>query len=179
MGAGAGEMMSVDDKTCTKCLISKPLTNFYARKDKLRAACKVCMNLYGKARHIKHKTADNERMRKHYADNVEQYQKKHAEYRRSEQGSNVAKLALERFLSTEKGRKSLKLSQEKYKENNLEKLQCHWKVNHAIRTGKLFKMPCVKCGEVVAEAHHPDYTKPLNVIWLCRKHHKELHRSVF
>ena len=32
------------------------------------------------------------------------------------------------------------------------------------------------CNEI-GERHHPDYSKPLEIIWLCRKHHKELHRS--
>ena len=27
------------------------------------------------------------------------------------------------------------------------------------------------------ERHHPDYDKPLEIIWLCRKHHKELHNN--
>jgi hypothetical protein len=28
-----------------------------------------------------------------------------------------------------------------------------------------------------AERHHPDYSDPLNVVWLCRKHHRQLHRE--
>lgn len=28
-----------------------------------------------------------------------------------------------------------------------------------------------------AERHHPDYSKPKEIIWLCRKHHKELHTN--
>jgi len=31
-----------------------------------------------------------------------------------------------------------------------------------------------RCSEV-GEAHHPDYTRPLDVIWLCKKHHAGLH----
>ena len=29
-----------------------------------------------------------------------------------------------------------------------------------------------------AEAHHPDYDRPLDVIWLCPQHHKALHASL-
>ena len=36
------------------------------------------------------------------------------------------------------------------------------------------KQPCLICGDY-AEAHHPDYTNPFNVVWLCRKHHLATH----
>jgi len=35
------------------------------------------------------------------------------------------------------------------------------------------------CGEKKAHGHHDDYTKPLAVKWLCRKHHEELHTLLF
>jgi hypothetical protein len=31
------------------------------------------------------------------------------------------------------------------------------------------------CGEPEAQAHHDDYAKPLDVRWLCNKHHREHH----
>lgn len=46
---------------------------------------------------------------------------------------------------------------------------------HAIRKGRLVRLPCEKCGEPKTEAHHDDYSKPLEVRWLCRKHHVEIH----
>jgi hypothetical protein len=49
-------------------------------------------------------------------------------------------------------------------------------VNNAIRDGRITRQNC-HCGQF-GEAHHPDYTKPLEVIWLCRKHHEDLHRNV-
>lgn len=33
------------------------------------------------------------------------------------------------------------------------------------------------CGDINSHAHHKDYFKPLDVIWLCVEHHKFLHRS--
>jgi hypothetical protein len=46
-----------------------------------------------------------------------------------------------------------------------------------VRRGKLIPQPCIKCG-AKAEIHHPDYRRPLDVIWLCRAHHLELHREL-
>lgn len=48
---------------------------------------------------------------------------------------------------------------------------------HKIRKGDLIKLPCEVCGtNEKVEAHHDDYSKPLDVRWLCRKHHQEHHR---
>jgi hypothetical protein len=44
-----------------------------------------------------------------------------------------------------------------------------------IRRGKIVKGTCEVCQSVKVEAHHEDYTKPLQVRWLCRTHHMELH----
>lgn len=40
---------------------------------------------------------------------------------------------------------------------------------------KLKKEKCF-CGEKEVHAHHDDYSKPLEVMWLCRIHHKERHK---
>lgn len=49
--------------------------------------------------------------------------------------------------------------------------------NNNIRSGFLVRQPCEVCkSEKKADAHHDDYTKPLDVRWLCRKHHNEHHR---
>lgn len=47
--------------------------------------------------------------------------------------------------------------------------------NRYIKYGILKKQHCSNCGEVKAEMHHEDYDKPLEVIWLCRPCHLELH----
>jgi hypothetical protein len=46
---------------------------------------------------------------------------------------------------------------------------------NAIRDGRLIRQPCEVCGAEKVEAHHDDYSKPLEVRWLCRKHHLEHH----
>lgn len=48
-------------------------------------------------------------------------------------------------------------------------------VRNAVAVGDLKRMPCRVCGAKKAEAHHEDYDRPLDVVWLCRAHHKERH----
>jgi hypothetical protein len=43
--------------------------------------------------------------------------------------------------------------------------------------GKLRQKPCRHCGESKSERHHPDYARPLYVIWLCRPCHLKLHAN--
>lgn len=46
-----------------------------------------------------------------------------------------------------------------------------------VKRGAVRKLPCSVCNDVNSEAHHKDYSKPLEVIWFCRKHHLEYHRE--
>ena len=39
----------------------------------------------------------------------------------------------------------------------------------------LEQQPCETCEALPTEAHHDDYAKPLEVHWLCSKHHYETH----
>ena len=45
-----------------------------------------------------------------------------------------------------------------------------------IKMGKLISKPCEVCGDLKVDAHHDDYAKPLDVRWLCKKHHREHHK---
>jgi len=47
-------------------------------------------------------------------------------------------------------------------------------VNNAIRDGRLQRKGCEVCGKK-AQAHHDDYSKPLDVRWFCFEHHRALH----
>jgi hypothetical protein len=46
-----------------------------------------------------------------------------------------------------------------------------------LRKGFIKKADCVECGSPESEMHHPDYDKPIEIVWLCREHHVELHRA--
>lgn len=48
-------------------------------------------------------------------------------------------------------------------------------VGNALNSGRLVPLPCWVCG-AQAHAHHPDYSHPLDVVWLCPTHHKQAHQ---
>jgi ribosomal protein S27AE len=52
-----------------------------------------------------------------------------------------------------------------------------WLVNRALKCGRLQKKPCERCGAHASQAHHDDYSNPLDVRWLCAKHHADEHRA--
>src|SRR5262245_20192452 len=66
----------------------------------------------------------------------------------------------------------------RWKAKNPEKLRIHRRVLYAIETGKLQRLPCEVCGEPRVDGHHADYSEPLIVQWLCRRHHVQLHRQM-
>src|SRR5262245_33024166 len=66
----------------------------------------------------------------------------------------------------------------RWKRKNAEKVRIHRRVQYAIATGKLVRRPCERCGATDAVAHHEDYTQPLTVMFLCRRHHGERHREL-
>jgi len=67
--------------------------------------------------------------------------------------------------------------EKKYASLNPEKHKARQKVLNEIRSGRITRMPCEICESLESQAHHDDYSKPLDVRWLCEEHHKEHHRK--
>ena len=62
------------------------------------------------------------------------------------------------------------------RQKTYEVLICAELVRKAIRSGELIKQPCEICGTLdKIHAHHEDYSNPLDVRWLCSRHHSLLH----
>ena len=57
--------------------------------------------------------------------------------------------------------------------------KAHHAVEVALKRGTMTRASeCSRCGETYGiEAHHPDYDKPLEVIWLCVKCHAKEHHG--
>lgn len=49
------------------------------------------------------------------------------------------------------------------------------RLNGAIRRGEITRGSCEVCGAADAQAHHEDYSRPLDVVWLCDLHHRATH----
>jgi len=73
------------------------------------------------------------------------------------------------------GRQDLAYLQE-YRARFPNKYKAHGIVRRAKIAKKLFPEPCVVCGtDERIVAHHNDYLKPLNVVWMCQAHHHQWH----
>jgi hypothetical protein len=64
-----------------------------------------------------------------------------------------------------------------YKAKHPERRQAHILLGNAVRSGRVVPWPVCAVPECDGrpEAHHPDYDKPLDVVWLCAAHHKQTH----
>jgi hypothetical protein len=135
-------------KTCFKCGKEKELEEFYRH------------SAMGDGRLGKCKACTKKDVAENYRKNIEHY----VAYEK------------QRFKSPERKQQLLKYQQSR-RIKSPGKYKCHTAVSNAIKDGKLIKQPCEVCG-TKAEAHHDDYSKPLDVRWLCRKHHLEHHGKV-
>ena len=145
-------------KTCKQCEIKKPMTEYYAHKEMADGhlnKCKSCVRF-----RVLNNTKEN-------ADYYKQYDKQ-----RNMLPHRVA--ARKAYLQTEQGKLATKKAHKNYVKTFPLRRAASIIVGNALQNGRLKKLPCLICGEK-AEAHHPDYSRPLDVIWLCIKHHKETH----
>ena len=135
-------------KTCAKCGGSKPISQFYRNKNNADNLAGKCKECYKKD------------VQANYLNNRQHY----LEYEKERRQRPERKACRDKFRTRYEG---------KYPEKFAAKVI----LNHAVESGKIMKQPCHICGGKRVEAHHEDYTKPLDVEWLCNKHHREKHNS--
>lgn len=80
-----------------------------------------------------------------------------------------------RYQRSPKGKQAHLTASYRYWERFPDKQKAQGKVAYAIKKGTLVKEPCIVCGRKDSQAHHEDYTKPLQVKWLCPPCHKAVH----
>ena len=64
-----------------------------------------------------------------------------------------------------------------YTEYVAKQKSARWAVKSAIKRGLLLSQPCW-CGSTPTHAHHENYDKPLDVVWLCPTHHVARHCEI-
>jgi len=153
-----------DTKICVSCEKEKELhSGFYSHAkmaDGYLNHCKECV----KSR-VKLHRAENDHVREY-----DRYRYYNNEERKKYSKTQSKQWVIEnKDLALQRNKEWIKRNPEKHNAHNI--------VNRALRSKKLIKTPCVVCGNLRSEAHHEDYSKPLEVIWLCRTHHAERHRK--
>ena len=134
-------------KTCFKCGIRKHRSNFYRHSA-------MADGLLGKC-----KDCTKVDVRAHRIENSEAVR----EYDRKRSRTRMR-------LEDRQSRNSA------YAKMNPEKRAAHHALGNAVRDGRVKKRPCAFCGsEDRLDAHHHDYSKPLDVTWLCAGCHRRFH----
>ncbi len=149
-------------KVCTGCKINKSFSRYHKKKgtcDGLRHACKECTNADNRKRWSSNKAAYNITSKEWAAANKETKKKSCKNW-------------------VENNREKYNGYHSKYRQNNPKKVKARMIVKDAIRHGTMTRQQCkiFDCFDI-GEAHHEDYRKPLDVEWLCTKHHKQLHKE--
>lgn len=139
--------MAADDKKCSQCGDIKTLNNFQVRKASKDGLTAACK------------------------DCLRAYDRK-----RFLQDPKVRERH-KRYQKTPAGKASISRHVKKWAGNNPEKRKANIAVGNAVRDGRLKKPTtcthCLKASRL--HGHHEDYSKPLDVVWLCDECHRALH----
>ena len=147
-------------KKCKKCGETKGRGEFYRHAkmaDGLLSKCKACTK---------------RDVRENRARKIEYYR----EYDRARANLPHRVAARKAYSQTPEGRAAASRASRANAERDPIKRAARVATGNAIRDGRLIREPCEVCGEVDAQAHHDDYSKPLDVRWLCTTHHAEWHK---
>jgi len=148
-------------KECFKCGEEKDFSSFYKHKqmkDGYLGKCKDCA-------------------KKDSIENRNKNIQKYIQYDKDRANLPHRVEARKKYSLTEAGKLARKKANKNYVKKHPNKYKAHIIVNNAIRDKKLFREPCEICGEAKSHGHHDDYMKPLNIRWLCAKHHNEWHKE--
>lgn len=176
-------------KVCTQCEELKPVSAFRLQpcRGQLMSACKACEALYRASKKDPEKAVE-------WATRRNQTKLSHKRTHCSECGTAVGpeyfnlsrhsrcadcKSRRDRASNSTPERRAKEVARQRAKDSTPEgrkKKRARCAASYRVRSGKLMKQPCAVCLSPRAEKHHPDYGKPLDVIWLCRKHHAQAHR---
>ena len=150
--------MSDPVKACFKCGEVKPLTEYYRHRmmqDEHLNKCKVCARLDVRT-------------------NTAKLMQDAAWIEKELERQRIKQRKLSPVIPSEKKHEY----NQRYKNKYPERTAARTAIGSAIKAGILIRKPCEVCGDKNSEAHHEDYSKPLDVVWYCSKHHAERHVEI-
>jgi hypothetical protein len=165
--------MSEDRKQCAGCKETKPLDDFYkARTGRLgrQGRCKECVRSEYRARYQANPEAERARSRQKHAANRDQERERLRDYYDRNKGQASAR-----------NRDWRRQHPDRHLAEDPAKQAARRAVINAVRRGRLVKpTSCEDCGNAAPKralhGHHEDYSKPLEVEWLCTTCHGKRHR---
>lgn len=187
-------MDSTITKKCSKCGERRPLDEFCKNKrarDGRSGECKECKRFYDRIRYLANKDEILCRNREWSANNrvwVNEYQqRRHAADPCERQAISAKYYDNHTERCRELSRRHAKENPEYYR-NHARKTRAerpdvpaaHDKVKYEIQTGRITKASeCEMCGDSSRRivGHHEDYSKPLEITWLCDRCHRRLHAA--
>lgn len=154
-------------KRCYLCKLEKPLDEFHkcaTRKDGLQTKCIPCQREYQRIRRSTAEGKEYDRIRRKI-------------YNSKLSTKELRKEAQRRYRATDYGKSKTKERSLRFRQTQTFKVAAHSKFKSAIKSGLISRQPCEICGKSPADGHHFDYSKPLDVRWLCRLHHAKEHQQ--
>lgn len=153
----------METKVCFKCEKEKPLSEFYKHSQMADGHLNKC------------KECAKQDVLQHREENIDKIQAYDRE--RGYLPHRVA--ARDAYKKTKAGRLALNRGKKRWTEKHPEERAAQLILRSAIRSGKMKKQPCEVCGSVKhVHGHHDDYTKPLDVRWLCSACHSDHHKEL-
>lgn len=163
-------------KLCKTCKEEKGLHLFYKQKCGLlgrTGSCKACRLNYQKKYDENHRVEKRAHERKYYKKNRQLKLDKYRIWLRENPGY---------FKYYYKQNRQKKLAIDKrWRDKNPDRIKAYITFRKAILKGKIIKpVRCSMCGECSPkiQGHHSDYTKPLEVIWVCHPCHAHIHKKI-
>ena len=110
-----------------------------------------------------------------------QWMKEHPEQAAAIREHNRARTAAYRAADPERAKRQGRENMARYraKTGNTvhSEARAHRILNGALKRGYMTRQPCERCGAEKTDAHHDDYSRPLDVRWLCRRCHMAVHKE--
>lgn len=77
-----------------------------------------------------------------------------------------------------KDRTKIREAYRRWAEKNKEKRKEYQKILRIAKKSNPIAQKCIVDGcDCIGERHHPDYSKPEEIIWVCRKHHLNIYHK--